>query len=154
MNMKKKLFLNDYVEIANIHAARLTEALNEVLKFYPTTSSMFANFTKEDIAYLDMLTYRFGKLQDILGTKIFPLILESLSEDALSFIDKLNRLEKLNIIDDANWWVELRITRNQITHDYPNDYELLSDHFNSIIPKIKQLLSSWKNLQLYIAKLP
>jgi hypothetical protein len=154
MNMKKKIFLNDYVEIANMHAKRLEEALEEALKFFPATPSMFANFTKKDIAYLDMLSYRFGKIQDILGSKIFPLILERLGEDALSFIDKLNRLEKLNVIDDANWWLELREIRNQITHDYPNDYDLLSEHFNNTIPKIKQLLQFWTNLQKYIIKMP
>ena len=41
-----------------------------------------------------MMTTRFGKLQDIIGSKIFPLILNLLEEDAVAFIDKLNKPNK------------------------------------------------------------
>lgn len=50
-----------------------------------------------------MMTTRFDKLQNIIGLKIFPIIINLLEEDAVAFIDKLNKLEKLGYIEDTNW---------------------------------------------------
>jgi hypothetical protein len=36
-----------------------------------------------------------------------------------AFIDILNRLEKLGILDSAFSWVQLRKIRNDIAHEYP-----------------------------------
>lgn len=148
--MKKKVFLEDYLKIADIHADRLKSGLKKVKTLFPLTPTVFAQLTDENVAFLDMITTRFGKLQDIIGAKIFPLILEILGEDALSYIDKLNKLEKLGIIEDAQWWMKAREIRNQITHDYPDDYGLLSTHFNQMIPVVNDLLNFWSNLKLYI----
>ena len=100
----------------------------------PLSASSLANSAIEDVAFLDLLTTRFGKLQDVIGAKIFPFILDILGEDASTFRDKLNRLEKLGIIKSANWWMQLREIRNLITHDYPDDYEQLATHFNQLFP--------------------
>jgi uncharacterized protein with HEPN domain len=39
----------------------------------------------------------------------------------MAFIDILNRLEKLRIIDSAQKWIELRKIRNDIAHEYPSN---------------------------------
>lgn len=148
---KKHVFLLDYTKIADIHANRLNIAILKTAKLFPINSVSLSELNNEDLAFLDMITTRFGKLQDIIGSKIFPLILDVLGEnDALSFRDKLNRLEKLNIINNASWWMNVREIRNQITHDYPDNYDLLSMNFNKLIPFVKQLLVIWEDLKKYI----
>lgn len=150
---KKQNFLLDYTKIADIHADRLNIAIIKTHKLFPMTSTTLHTLNPENLAFLDMITTRFGKLQDIIGTKILPIVLELLGEtDALSFIDKLNRLEKLNIINSANWWMELREVRNQITHDYPNSYEQLAADFNKLILFANELLKAWLDLKNYISK--
>jgi hypothetical protein len=150
---KKKAFLLDYTKITDIHANRLNIAILKTAKLFPINAVALNELNNEELAFLDMVTTRFGKLQDIIGSKIFPLILDLLGEnDALSFRDKLNRLEKLNIINDASWWMNLREIRNQITHDYPDNYELLSMNFNKLIPFAKKLLIIWEDLKKYILK--
>lgn len=150
---KKQSFLLDYIKIADLHADRLQVAMLEITKLFPINTKTFSLLKKDEIAFLDMTTTRFGKLQDIIGAKIFPLILDILGEDnAPSFRDKLNRLEKLNIIHNANWWMDLREIRNQITHDYLDDYDILSKNFNMLIPIAKQLLVFWDDLKKYLVQ--
>jgi uncharacterized protein with HEPN domain len=151
--MKQKKFILEYSDIANIHFDRLQKALHEVKKWTPLTASQLEKLNYNQIAFLDMMTTRFGKLQDIIGARIFPLILEILGEDAPAFIDKLNCLEKLNYLPNADWWMSLREIRNQITHDYPNNYELLSQHCNLSIKKTEELLDYWDSLKLKIKNL-
>ena len=52
---------------------------------------------------------------------MFPLTLEALAEPVSdkAFIDILNRLEKLEILDSAFSWVQLRKISNDIAHEYP-----------------------------------
>ena len=149
-SMKNKSFIADFKKIADIHADRLRASHDEVLKFMPLTASKFAELTTLQDAFLDMMTTRFSKLQDIIGARIFPLILEILGEDAATFIDKLNKLEKLDYISDVDWWMELRELRNQITHDYPDDYEILAKHFCALITSVHELLVFWGELKLKI----
>jgi len=146
--MKQQSFINSYIATADIHADRLEYALNVVSNFLPITPDKLSNLPKHDLAFLDMLTTRFSKLQDVIGSKIFPLILVSLSEDVpTANIDKFNLLEKLGYIDSAAWWISLREIRNQITHDYPDDYDLIAINMTAMLPKVKELLTYWQQLK-------
>ena len=131
--MKQRSFLAYYANIADIQSTRLKDALTQINKLIPLSAAVLANLPTDKLAFLDMLTTRFGKLQDIIGSKIFPLILNLLEEDAVAFIDKLNKLEKLGYIEDANWWRELREIRNKIAHDYLDDHDLICSHISVAI---------------------
>ena len=75
---------------------------------------------EETIGFLDQFIFRFSKLQDLMGIRLFPFILEALAEPVSdkAFIDILNRLEKLEILDSAFDWIQLRKIRNDIAHEY------------------------------------
>jgi hypothetical protein len=88
--MKQRSFLAYYTNIADIQTARLKEALTQVNKLIPLSAAILANLPTDKLAFLDMMTTRFGKLQDIIGSKIFPIILNLLEEEAVAFIDKIN----------------------------------------------------------------
>ncbi len=143
--------LVDYVKIADIHAARLKVALAQFTHLMPISAEGLSKLPVEQVAFLDMMTMRFGKLQDIIGVKIFSLILDLLGEDAGPFVDKLNKLEKLGYIDDVNWWMDLREIRNQIMHDYPEDYEAIALHLSMLSTKANELLMFWDGLKNKIA---
>ncbi len=151
--MKQRSFLAYYANIADIQSTRLKDALIQVNKLLPLFAAVLANLPTDKLAFLDMMTTRFGKLQDIIGLKIFPIILNLLEEDAVAFIDKLNKLEKLGYIEDANWWVELREIRNKIAHDYPDDHDLICSHISVVIVKAAELIEFWQKLKTKIARL-
>lgn len=88
--MKQRSFLMGYAEIADIHAMRLSKALMQVNRLMPISASILSKLPDQQLAFLDMMTIRFSKLQDIIGSKILPLILEILKEDAHAFIDNAN----------------------------------------------------------------
>ena len=145
--MKQHVLLSDYLKVADIHAARLKGALGQFSHLMPLSADDLAKLPLEQVALLDMMTMRFGKLQDIIGAKIFSLILNILGEDAASLIDKLNKLEKLNYIDDINWWMDLREIRNQVMHDYPDDYDAIISHLSILTVKANELLLFWDILK-------
>lgn len=63
---------------------------------FPLTETKYTVLTNDDIAYIDHFVERFSKLQDAMGAKLFPQILELTQEQGqlTAFIDKINKLEK------------------------------------------------------------
>ena len=132
--------------MADLQSERLLEATHQV-RLITLTPQSLKDLPSEQLAFLDMMTVRFGKLQDVIGSKIFLLLLEKLQEDAPSFVDKLNRLEQLGYLPSANWWRALREIRNQVAHDYPTEYETICAHTQLLLAKSIELYSFWKDLK-------
>ena len=85
-----------------------------------------------DLAYSDQIIYRFSKLQDTMGAKLFRALLLYQGENInRPFLDLLNRLESMDIIDVDNWF-EIRDLRNIIAHDYDADSETTVEVLNKI----------------------
>ncbi len=107
----------------------------------PFTGSKLTQLSNVDLAILDQFTTRFGKLQDLMGAKLFPAVLELTKEpvELKAFIDKLNHLEKLGAIPSADQWLFMREIRNAFSHDYPDDPELLAAVLNQAVELARQL---------------
>ena len=115
---------------------RINEALEELSSILPLSSESYASLNSDQIRCLDQFIFHFSKLQDAMGAKIFRYLLEYLDEDvsALPMRDILNRLERYQILPDANEWVYIRELRNEIAHDYPllesDVVQILNDLFS------------------------
>jgi hypothetical protein len=48
------------------------------------------------------------------------------------FIDTLNRLEQIGLIEDKNIWLELRKLRNNMAHQYEDEPKQASEALNAI----------------------
>jgi hypothetical protein len=127
--------------LVNSKAGRLT--LSFIMKVLRSDRSI-SRHLKKGYAYV-----RFTKLQDVLGAKVFPRILTRLGEDvrSMAFIDVLSRLEALGFIDSADTWLSLREQRNRLSHDYPDDPDILAAELNSALGASEVLLEYWQNLQ-------
>ena len=64
---------------------------------------------------------RFGRLQDTVGDKLLPLLLDALGEKSSVVIDNLDRAERLGFIGSADEWMTIRNLRNQMIHEYVED---------------------------------
>ena len=84
-----------------LHQKRIKYALNKLNKFMPLAATQYVNLNNEQVEALDQFLFRFSKLQDAIGQRLFSGVLEILEEPVkeTSFLDRLNRLEQLNIID-------------------------------------------------------
>ncbi len=113
--------LTETFDTCALHLKRIEFAKSKVDAFIPLKRDNYYSLDDETIGFLDQYIFRFSKLQDIMGTRLFPYTLEALAEPFTdkAFIDILNRLEKLGILDSAFGWIQLRKIRNDISHEYP-----------------------------------
>lgn len=75
---------------------------------------------------LDAFVGRFGRLQDNLGDKLLPQLLDAMAEKTGAAIENLDRAEKLGWIESADVWLETRKLRNQMVHEYIEDMNILA----------------------------
>lgn len=149
--MTHRALLTDYIKVADMHAVRLKEAKVATIAIESLlTPTLLPTLSSNQVAFLDMLSMRFSKLQDLIGAKLFPITLDLLGEDAITFIDKLHKLERIGYLYksyDSNWWMSLREIRNQLNHDYPDDYNLISEHLSMLLKKASELLEFWEGFK-------
>lgn len=104
------------------------------------------------LAYSDQLIYRFSKLQDCMGAKLFKSILLYQGENVnKAFLDILNNLEKMDIIDVDDWF-ELRDLRNEIAHDYDDNNNQAINILNTIHSLQDELERILNNIQLTLER--
>ena len=139
--------LSYFITIAEQHDKRMHQASKEIGE--SVTASDFDDPDIERIKSFELFTSRFAKLQDVLGAKLFPLYLHHTGEEAsnLTFIDKLNKLERLGIIESADMWMDMRHIRNIITHEYPDDLETLALSFNQALSMSCTLSETLKRIK-------
>lgn len=135
MNIKNRL--RSHLKEAKIHIDRLEETLKVLNEYYPIDSKK-SELLKDK---LDVLAFRFAKLQDLIGNKIFREYLENIEfpTEGKNFLELLKELEKENIVD-IDKWSELRSARNSIAHDYPNEEEQRFEAINFLIINMPYLI--------------
>lgn len=84
---------------------------------------VFEQLKPEEMAIFDAYLKRFASVQDYLGAKIFPVILDLAGIGAQSMSEVLSIIEKETIIDNLETWIALRETRNHLEHDYPTELQ-------------------------------
>jgi hypothetical protein len=143
--------LTETLAICDIHHQRMMFAFESVKKYFPLSESNFGQISQLEMALFDQLIYRFSKLQDSMGARLFKQLLEALEEDVsgLPFIDILYKLEKLNLLENAKDWIKLRQTRNNVAHEYPFYKEVQIEELNLLPEEIVRLGIIWKKLEVY-----
>ena len=140
MDIYKKLEL--HLEESCVHIHRLRDVLNVLEKLYPLTHDKLDTISLENRDKLDVLAFRFSKLQDLLGTKIFReylIVLQYPVEDK-NFLELLKELDKEKIID-IDIWSEFRGVRNSISHDYPSEEDEKIEAINYLIQNVNYLIN-------------
>lgn len=133
------------------HIQRLNSASKNMSKFMPLDSEKYTKLKDEEIVYIDQYLFRFAKLQDAMGQKLFKVILLFLKEDIQGkpFIDILNLLEKINLLDNANSWKELRDDRNELAQNYENEPNEMSEVINKLYDKKDILIDIYTKIKRY-----
>lgn len=127
-----ELRLQDAWRECERHVHHLFYAMAALKPLWPFTADKYGALTDEQVQDMDQFILRFTKLQDTMGERFLPAILQYLQEpyDTRPMLDKLNRLEKLGFIESVEKWQQIRSIRNRFAHDYPDDPEKNAAHIN------------------------
>ena len=144
--------IDDVLQKVELHKSRAKLAIDEIKKWPSINNEIFENFEK--IKTIDTFIYRFIKLQDIMGEKLFKIFLDDIGEykSNMSLLDILDKLEKFEIIEDSYNWMEYRKLRNTLTHEYPNNEEDVIEGILLSIDVFEEIIKIIDNIVTYINK--
>ena len=133
------------------HRATLDQALAE-WRSLPEPSPVSLETDTALRRLTDQILYRFMKLQDALGERLVPSTLAWLLEpyESWSMRDRLDRLEKLGLLD-VDQWLAWRDVRNRLAHEYPDAAQLRHAAVLAAIQAAAALIGAYDHWK---AKLP
>jgi hypothetical protein len=89
------------------------------------------SYEPEELESFESFTGRFARLSDILIQKIFRLVDELDLDTQGTIRDRINRAEKKELIVSSDVFVEIRMIRNDIAHEYLP--EAIRDIFGKVL---------------------
>jgi hypothetical protein len=97
-----------------------SKAMQGLMKSYEhcTTIGFKENYDFPETEAFDALKIKLTRNSDVFFQQIVKGYFKLKGEDNLLFLDRLNLLEKLGIIDDAEQLMVLKSFRNQAVHEY------------------------------------
>ncbi len=145
MSSKKEILKKRFDKLSKYYKAlkeykELIDLMLADIDIYDTWE--FNRLKAQDRAILDAYLKRFASIQDFLGAKIFPMLLEVAGIGTSKMSEVLMIIEKEGIIDNLESWVELREIRNELEHDYPEE---LKDALNDL----KFCIDSYEKIEEY-----
>lgn len=137
----------------NKHIEKLKDAKEYLNPIMPLTIDSYLKVDKIQSSFIDQLNFRFTKLQDTIGESILRGILILFEEDVkkMTFLDILNRLEALEIIQKDRW-LSLREVRNEIAHEYSFNQDEVVDSINMIYEKSEELICIYEDIVKFIKR--
>lgn len=145
MNDDLSLVLEDDIKLLDKVADILKYSYNKCKKI-----GIKEEYNYEELDKFESFTSRFARLSDFLIYRIFRLIDKIDLESEGTIRDIINRSEKKEVIESAEMFIEIRILRNQIVHEYIQDE--IQGMFKKVLEYTPYLLDSIKRVKDYIKK--
>lgn len=136
------------------HAYRMLWAKHSLQAEFPLDAERLRKLGDEQVAVVDQFVGRFARLQDAMGAKLLPMVLELTKEQGnlAAYLDKLNRLEKIGALPSVEEWLALREMRNSFAHDYPEDSALQAAILNRAFVAADKLVEILQHVKNYAAR--
>jgi len=133
------------------HLLRLNSAYSKIVFMLPLDATTYSNLTENEVEHIDQYLFRFAKLQDAMGEKLFRAILLFLDEEieGKPFVDVLNKMEKLSLLESAEVWRKLRDIRNELSHQYDDEPEEMAIVLNKILGEKSQIEAIYQRIKGY-----
>ena len=107
-------------------------------------------YQPEELESFESFTGRFARLSDILIQKVFRLVDEIDLDTQGTIRDRINRAEKKGLINSSDTFVEIRMVRNDIAHEYLP--EAIQEIFVKVLELTPALLDSVERVKAYSQK--
>lgn len=143
----KQAYMAEQLVLSGKAAATLKYSHARVSGFIPLPeSSNLDEIEPELLERLEALAARFARLADILIQKLFRAIDAIELVDESSLLDRLARMEKRGLIENAAEWRQIRKLHNQVARDYTvenlrslcNDIFSYSSNLITLVPHIER----------------
>lgn len=108
------------------------------------------NLNENEMESLEALSNRFARSVDILLNKVLKGLDLLEIEDVSRSLDVVIRAEKRGFVDDYNYLIELKNLRNELSHEYIEDF--LADKYKEILKNIDSIFLINKKISSYIKK--
>jgi hypothetical protein len=137
----------------------LKHELSELVKARAVMAYSYDKCSKSgvrpDLSHMELesfeaLTSRFARLSDILIQKIFRYFDSLDLEDHGTVRDRINRAEKKEIIASADEFIQIRVLRNEISHEYKSD--TIYSIFEKVLAMTPVLLSTVDRVMAYSSR--
>ena len=144
--------INSITNILDKHFDNILPIYSEIKSCEKIDQNIFEDWHKRSM--IDSFIFNFIKIQDLMGDKLFKITLNIIGEyrDNMSFIDVVNKMEKLELIKDSHNWRNYRLLRNNLTHEYPDDYEDIINNLNQAILAYDNMVNIYQNIKNYLIK--
>lgn len=149
---KDAMILQNILDECSKHRKRMDYAYKKVSPLLPFTKNNVTQLSDENISHLDQYIFRFSKLQDAIGRKLFKSVLNWQGEntDGKSLRDLFSRLEQLGVVEDYDSWNKLRIIRNDISHEYDEGPQELAEKLNTLFESHSSLERYLKSIKIFV----
>jgi len=150
----KTVKTDKYINECEKHQMWIEESFNEIQDIFPLSGKKYTKLTAIEIKNMDQFLFRFSKMQDTVGDKLFRLVAEDFVEDIskMTFIDILNKLERIGILESVQEWQNLRKARNDISHQYDDEPEEMAEAINRIFAQKDILIEIFNNIKNHYTK--
>lgn len=151
---KTELRLKAILKQCDKHIGRINSAYKKISSYLPLDENKYKNLNDDEIEHIDQFLYRFTKLQDAMGERLFKAVLDTTGEATykMTFIDIFNKLEQLEIIEDFEKWQELREIRNELAHEYEDEPAENAERLNKIFQMKNDLINYFTQINAYIVQ--
>ncbi len=151
---KDVLQFKSLLDVCDRHEAVLKNAMTNLENLGPITGHRVDNLNATELMAVDQFIYRYCRLQDTVGGKLLPKLLQAAGEPVpseASFVDQLDHCERIGIVRSAQEWREARSIRNRFSHDYP-DAEERAESIKSALTTAELLFDTVARVHRFAAR--
>jgi len=144
--------MKDLVALLNKEIQDLKQARDSLKYSYDRCRPFVveAGMDNETMERFEALTARFARLSDIMIQKVFRTLDALDLEDRGTVRDRIHRAEKRKIIESADAFVDIRMVRNEIAHEYQKQTVL--EIFERVMFLTPTLMSAVEHIEAYSNK--
>jgi hypothetical protein len=145
--------MTDLMQSLLVNELKVLDNAREVLVYSFNKCSAIGikeTYEPEELESFESFTGRFARLSDILIQKIFRLVDELDLDTQGTIRDRINRAEKKELIASSDVFVEIRMVRNDIAHEYLP--EAIHDIFGKVLLLTPHLLNGVGRTKTYCKK--
>ena len=125
------------------HLDKMNLTFGKLENLFPLQEKTFPLTDENLSAHMDQFLFRFIKMQDSIAKRLLPSLYQILegTQEPKPFLDILNRMEQLGVLESVETWQFFRNLRNNLAHDYPESREQNITNLNILFQRWQEFSS-------------